>query len=653
MRTLRIEELDSRRTLDGTSSASAMIPWLNLGQLTYSFVPDGTVLADHSSSLFEELTPTGAEQLWQSAFEQAFNEWLTPLGVDAHLVDDSGLAFGAFGPTQGDARFGDIRIGAIPLSNNVMAEAVPHSIISQGTWAGDIFFNSNAEWSSLQQVLSVALHEIGHVLGVGHSSDPSSPMYVHGASSATRPTASDLAQLSRLYAGVSIENDTHESEQSSSSQWQERPKFQFDVSKAIPLAATVGTTVRFTASGTLDQQSTSLLYRLEAVGEIDHAEYMNIVVKARDEDGLIADVAVYSMSGDPLPSRVLSNSNGTKVIQVRDVEPNKSYFVAVTPTAGPARYQVGSFELFAAYSLKSLVPTQVGTIALDATHPVAEQAFAVATSRLVHLLIQSRLTNSRTKISGDSNAVWATLVNSDGEALARVAMLPGDSRSAPLVMLEPGDYRIVFESGSRAGSPLAVTLTAFLDEISIDVGISSVDPTNQPMVFCGSPGADPATCSPQQPNINVGGPIYPPLNSPSTPVQPPPPWTSPSWHYWPTPIAPTFIQNPVNRLDVSGDNSVSPLDALLIVNLLNTADRTTINSSGLFYDTSGDGNASPLDALLVINALNVRQGLSALGEGELQSATADPLTTWQLENLDMDLKEIEKLRARAGFSRAL
>lgn len=51
---LRIESLAPRLTLDATASASAAIPWLNLGELTYSFTPDGTTLAHSSSSLFSE-----------------------------------------------------------------------------------------------------------------------------------------------------------------------------------------------------------------------------------------------------------------------------------------------------------------------------------------------------------------------------------------------------------------------------------------------------------------------------------------------------------------------------------------------------------------------------------------------------------------------
>ena len=69
-------------------------------------------------------------------------------------------------------------------------------------------------------------------------------------------------------------------------------------------------------------------------------------------------------------------------------------------------------------------------------------------------------------------------------------------------------------------------------------------------------------------------------------------------------------RNPVNSLDVSSDQRVSPLDALLVINELNKSGghalptEKTLGSP--FWDTSGDQTISPIDALLVINLLNSR-----------------------------------------------
>ena len=75
-------------------------------------------------------------------------------------------------------------------------------------------------------------------------------------------------------------------------------------------------------------------------------------------------------------------------------------------------------------------------------------------------------------------------------------------------------------------------------------------------------------------------------------------------------------QNPGNALDVNADSRLTPLDALLVINQLNSIgsgqlpDRST--SEPPFIDTNGDGILTPLDALLVINELNRLAG----GEGE-------------------------------------
>jgi hypothetical protein len=631
-RRLQLESLDQRLTLDGTASAAAALPWFDPAGLTYSFAPDGTDIGGSQSSLFAELSGAGSPQDWQDAFQQAFDEWLAPLGSTIAEVADSGDAFGTFGPTQGDARFGDVRIGAVPLSDNVMAEAVPHSIITQGSWAGDILLNANAEWQDLHQVFSVALHEFGHVLGLNHSDDSASPMFFHGVHDATSPTAADLAVLARLYSGIELEHGADDGADGGDSlgepgrAWRETPHFRFNAAQAEPLQAVLSNTARYAANGTLTLAAPSMLYKLESIGDIDHAEFLNVVVSATQENGLIPQVAVYDMSGDPLPATVLHNSGGVQVIQVKDVEPGHSYFVAVLPAAGEAQFQVGSFELLAEYSIPRLLPTQVAKLRLDAEHPVAEQKLTVSTSRLMHLMVSS---SGKQAARSPTAAVWGSLVDAQGRVVTQLAMLPGDTRSAPLVFLDPGDYRLILETGTSDDSAIAASdLRVFIDEISIDVGPGIVDPTLQPILTCGAPGADAATCKTPTPIILVDGPIFPDPNSlPATPIYPSlPPWHSPSLLYWPSPavsdLPAAFYQNPTNPWDVSGDNVISPLDVLLLVNALNSG-QDVGGSAEYFLDPSGDGVLSPIDALLVVNRLN----LQGAGEGEGSVATQAPLSS--------------------------
>lgn len=84
--------------------------------------------------------------------------------------------------------------------------------------------------------------------------------------------------------------------------------------------------------------------------------------------------------------------------------------------------------------------------------------------------------------------------------------------------------------------------------------------------------------------------------------------------------------NVFQPLDVNGDRFVSPIDALLTINYLNSGASTGLDgltppSPPRFLDVNNDGFASPLDALLVINFLNSGQN----GEAESSKSLADSL----------------------------
>ncbi len=76
-------------------------------------------------------------------------------------------------------------------------------------------------------------------------------------------------------------------------------------------------------------------------------------------------------------------------------------------------------------------------------------------------------------------------------------------------------------------------------------------------------------------------------------------------------------KNPTLDLDVNADGIVSPIDALLVINYINTGRPVDLPTSGVvappFFDTNGDEKVTSIDALLVINYLNTVVGA---GEGE-------------------------------------
>ena len=109
--------------------------------------------------------------------------------------------------------------------------------------------------------------------------------------------------------------------------------------------------------------------------------------------------------------------------------------------------------------------------------------------------------------------------------------------------------------------------------------------------------------------------------------------------------------NARNRFDVNDDSFVTPLDALLVINALNT--RLTLTPElptpfipVRYVDVSSDGVLSPVDALLVINELN---RLRAGAEGEMvnvaQASTRSPQNN-QLDGLIDLLAEDRRRKSR-------
>ncbi|MBX7106867.1 MAG: hypothetical protein K1X57_22545, partial [Gemmataceae bacterium] len=83
-------------------------------------------------------------------------------------------------------------------------------------------------------------------------------------------------------------------------------------------------------------------------------------------------------------------------------------------------------------------------------------------------------------------------------------------------------------------------------------------------------------------------------------------------------------QNPVRRHDANLDNSVTPIDALVIINELNLRQSHQLPVPPVpdlappkYYDTTGDNFISPLDVLAVVNYLNRH----VLAEGESTGRT--------------------------------
>ena len=108
-----------------------------------------------------------------------------------------------------------------------------------------------------------------------------------------------------------------------------------------------------------------------------------------------------------------------------------------------------------------------------------------------------------------------------------------------------------------------------------------------------------------------------------------------------------------NAVDVTGEGNLSPIDALKVINVLNSGRGRSIfelpqptDGSKLFADVNDDELVSPIDALLVINALNSRANEE--GEAERTATLAGAASVSQPIDLmiDLALQDLELVKRR-------
>ena len=165
--------------------------------LTYSFMPDGTMIGVQANNLNAALASLGN---WKAEIRRALDCWAAVTPLTFTEVADSGLSVGTPGLTHGDPRFGDIRFcGFASTSTSWLGYTYyPSGFTTRG---GDVSLNTTYQFAigAYPDLFTIVLHETGHALGLAHVSFQGPIMYPYIANVKTGLHPDDIAGIQALY----------------------------------------------------------------------------------------------------------------------------------------------------------------------------------------------------------------------------------------------------------------------------------------------------------------------------------------------------------------------------------------------------------------------------------------------------------------------
>lgn len=318
------------------------IAWPNASQMTVSFAGDSSSIGNGSNNLSTAmnsqfsaagLSVGDAGAAWQGALLKAFQAWSSRSNINFGVVADNGAGFGTAGQLTGDSRFGDVRIGGMALTPDALAISSPFDPGLAGTSSGDIVLNTSYDFGShYDELLNVALHEVGHVLGFADSNNPSSVLS-NTINLRTSLSDSDIAQLQALYGTRPA--DAFDAEHSNNTAGSASELNQYCISNgAIPQVA----------FGDITTSSDVDFYSFQAPS--GYSGQATVQLQTGGVSLLNARVTLLDTRGNTLGQQTITQlGGGSARVQLGNITPGGKYLIKVESLGDSSSFNVGRYGL--------------------------------------------------------------------------------------------------------------------------------------------------------------------------------------------------------------------------------------------------------------------------------------------------------------------
>jgi hypothetical protein len=397
---------------DRTAPAIYGQPWPMPTHLTVSFAPDGTAIGAQVSDLFKTLNATQPTASWQQTILEAVQAWASEANLNVGLVSDGGQPFGTPALSQGDTRFGDIRIGGDAMGQDSAAISFPPDPYFAGFWSGDIILNdsvmANASPSDLYAIM---LHEFGHSFALPDSADLTSVMYEQPAAPVSQLGRSDVSAIQALYGSPDSSLKGHNS-----------------VATALPIPTpqSFDGSTPIVAYGEIDSTQTLVVYSFTPPSKVRGVTVQLVTGGLSLLDPL---VSVVDASGKLLGSASSTGVGGGAVtIPLAAASPSSTYYVEVQ-AATPGPFDSGRFGLGVSFHNGEQDEDEVSASQLDS---VLRGPYETLTAdQIAQLFGESEGNSAGGQVPGNSLATAVALTTTPGfapntrfEALTDMSQLP-------------------------------------------------------------------------------------------------------------------------------------------------------------------------------------------------------------------------------------